>query len=1089
MKKLLFAFMGFIIVILFSGCPAAPAVNNFCSIKLFTLPANIDIRFDSENCKSPKTFQINSGTMHTLGVLDTYSDCSSYISGDDVKYIFDKWNDENNQNPRAVVVSSDITYTASMKTQYKVKVETFPENISEIPGSSWYDLNATCSFVAPELQGYFFNHWEVNAINVGVEDQATITIDSPKKVIAFYDASYSIEADNEVHKTGKWSEITVKVKDRFGNPAEGVRVSFGTASQVSMISAAFHDSSRVEIEPIVITDSNGIATLSGFFENSEEFDYRAYLTDYHNISKTFHVSVLSAEWMFFVWMGADNNLESAAVSDLVEMAVDNPCVSIFGIADVSSLEIGDGQFPGIVDDFVFILDENGEMYMENLDFEVDSGLANSLESFLANNLGIEANHKSLILWNHGGAWLDEAAQRERGIIYDDTNDSFLKIADVESALVDSLNGETLDILGMDACLMSTMEVAYQLKSTADYFVASAFSEPGDGWNYTFIDDINSSSNSLDISKFIIDRYFDQLSYLPELSLSAWDLTKMNELYTSLDNFSYSLNSILDEGIRERIMNLYYPYITKYHSYEDYDILVELGDFLGFVYYDEGISQEVSDKTEAVWNCLEEVITYNKEVSGTSNSKGVSIYFPSSKIIFDGYYSNFLNLDFKDNYWKILISNILDPDYTLQVDLNGPEYYGNVLLVSNESTDGNSAESVETLMNNVETEVIPKGLPLEAYRYDYLPDLPENAKFGDLYAAPLTRETAIYNVGDTRSFWVSNIKTSEKYLLQATLQSIGTKCQIWVENTTEIDIIQAIALSEEFDNIIYPLISSDFYEPSDVNADGKVAILCFDIQDDFETTGSICGGYFSPVDLFDSSNYPNSNEMEIFYIDTYPSMHNPVTDPVDVSDAYSTLAHEFQHMVNFNRNYIVEESHTSMDIWLNEGLSMAAEHIYQGVLESRINYYNNSESIKRDGHSLLHWDYEGDTLSNYSLSYLFGQYFRTQCLRGNSIFKEILEDPDNDYRCIENVVKKYIDSDLEFGRFMTYFRLALLLKNPSGLYGFNGDSNFDAINNHFSSSPPSELPGGGAFFYPISDNPFEEPSDSGSNIKYVGINME
>ncbi len=49
--------------------------------------------------------------------------------------------------------------------------------------------------------------------------------------------------------------------------------------------------------------------------------------------------------------------------------------------------------------------------------------------------------------------------------------------------------------------------------------------------------------------------------------------------------------------------------------------------------------------------------------------------------------------------------------------------------------------------------------------------------------------------------------------------------------------------------------------------------------------------------------------ELFYIDTYPSMHYPKTNPIDVSRAYSTIAHEFQHMVNYNRNVLVEKGST------------------------------------------------------------------------------------------------------------------------------------------------------------------------------------
>jgi hypothetical protein len=44
-------------------------------------------------------------------------------------------------------------------------------------------------------------------------------------------------------------------------------------------------------------------------------------------------------------------------------------------------------------------------------------------------------------------------------------------------------GQPLDLLGMDACLMSNLEVAYQARSYVKYIVASEENEPNDGWPY------------------------------------------------------------------------------------------------------------------------------------------------------------------------------------------------------------------------------------------------------------------------------------------------------------------------------------------------------------------------------------------------------------------------------------------------------------------------------------------------------------------------------------------------------------------------------------------------------------------------------
>ena len=112
------------------------------------------------------------------------------------------------------------------------------------------------------------------------------------------------------------------------------------------------------------------------------------------------------------------------------------------------------------------------------------------------------------------------------------------------------------------------------------------------------------------------------------------------------------------------------------------------------------------------------------------------------------------------------------------------------------------------------------------------------------------------------------------------------------------------------------------------------------------------------------------------MDTYPSMGTD-RQHLNESQIYSTLAHEYQHMVNANENLFKEQSQEEMDPWLNEALSMASEQMYLNApLNSRIDYYNNSKSIAY-GHSLIRWDEQGDTLSNYSLSYLFIEYLKTK----------------------------------------------------------------------------------------------------------------
>ncbi len=492
-----------------------------------------------------------------------------------------------------------------------------------------------------------------------------------------------------------------------------------------------------------------------------------------------------------------------------------------------------------------------------------------------------------------------------------------------------------------------------------------------------------------------------------------------------------------------------------------------------------------------WDAVDGATGYMVYRSLESNANYVVIANNISAVTY-----NSTGLDVGKRYYYKVTSRMSNAESDLSeaatavanVDELGNIYIGDRLLVSNQNTVLNS-ESTGTLSvaETVEMNMVPADLELEAYRID--PLIPFEPQSGVELVSPDIESDGpvLYVMDDTKSFNVLNFKTSpaSHTTITARLAYIGTHSQVWVEYGTPTVVIQnelAEDIGTEFDENIYPLVHDNFYSESDVNADGKIAILCFDIQDNYATTNVYTGGYFWGGDLF---NQQYSNRMEIFYIDTYPTMGDNPASP-DVTTAYSTLAHEFQHMVNFNRNYIVEGSVT-METWLNEALSMASEHMYEGVQEGRIDYYNGSAGI-RSGRSLLEWS-SSEVLANYSLSYLFSQYLRTQVEQGSdpnvSFFNQIITDDSQGYQAVENVIQNYIDSNMSFGEFMTNFRAAMILKANTGPFGFGGDEDFSGISTPLYTGGTTTLYGGGAIVKSIG-TPFSAPGNQGTNINYMGL---
>lgn len=229
--------------------------------------------------------------------------------------------------------------------------------------------------------------------------------------------------------------------------------------------------------------------------------------------------------------------------------------------------------------------------------------------------------------------------------------------------------------------------------------------------------------------------------------------------------------------------------------------------------------------------------------------------------------------------------------------------------------------------------------------------------------------------------------------------VGEHCTVWGttsdEEAVRLGSAQAAQIGGYFDEM-FPTMEATFGgDFVDADGDGKVAIMCYDIDKNYKPGESFykqyTAGFFDMKDMIGSDNkiggvsfgesaaYPY-NGIDCIRIDTYPVMGNtPDTLMKRVENCYSTLFHEFQHMLNFSSSlHHCETDETYylryMDTFLNEAFSMAAEHLICGSdsTASRIRRFNGSDY--KPGSPLTTWT---GSLNNYANSYLFGQYLRTR----------------------------------------------------------------------------------------------------------------
>jgi len=264
--------------------------------------------------------------------------------------------------------------------------------------------------------------------------------------------------------------------------------------------------------------------------------------------------------------------------------------------------------------------------------------------------------------------------------------------------------------------------------------------------------------------------------------------------------------------------------------------------------------------------------------------------------------------------------------------------------------------------------------------------------------------ATNTVGSTHVFNVQNTNTENWTTVTATLMKSGTYCHIWVvgsldesssiDNDNKLTSAQITNLADWFDKI-YPaetnLIGYEYggdpaltttYGGKD--EDPKISILVFDINGDYKADQqSGVFGYFTGVDYqnagyfsIDGDNY-FSNGMEMFYIDSYFTDCEP-------DQMYSTLIHEFQHMINFNQKCIAPTlsggNPFGVDVptWYNEMLSMMAEEVVGtsiGIADEGLPWSSRMgmHTYSYSEYGLDTWSYSGNVLYSYAQSYAFGTY--------------------------------------------------------------------------------------------------------------------
>jgi Tol biopolymer transport system component len=289
--------------------------------------------------------------------------------------------------------------------------------------------------------------------------------------------------------------------------------------------------------------------------------------------------------------------------------------------------------------------------------EVDTGDKRTLVEFAGwAQSQFPGTYKMLSLVGHGGGWAPDLhpGQSKRfrrgqpgeevgGMLWDEHPESTMSTRDLTDALAAIGSAYPIEVLYLDACLMSNIEVIAELADHSSYIVAH------ESWTYTFfpykeyLEGVSSTTTPLDLARTIADMNREQWdpNVYPS-QISVIDTAKVDQLLAALGALSGVLSDTLATnrqllieiaGAAARVDESADLLIDAQQS----DDLVDLGDFVARLATSEAVDDAVRSRALTVRQAVADVVIVNHTLRGNPYGRsqtweldrltGLSIYLP------------------------------------------------------------------------------------------------------------------------------------------------------------------------------------------------------------------------------------------------------------------------------------------------------------------------------------------------------------------------------------------------------------------------------------------------------------------------------
>jgi hypothetical protein len=476
-------------------------------------------------------------------------------------YLFTGWSGTitGAQNPLVVRMTSNAWLIPQFKEEetYQVVTDRNPLGGSVVINpdrTSGYRFGDQCTLTAVAKEGYRFDGWSGDFTG------------TQKSVFITFGRDYQTQASFSVIPVETTYSLTL------GTPANG-------SVTAEPAKAAYYEN---EVVRVTASPASGymLNAWSGGSYGGRELSFDVVMDG----NKSASASFMKRQWTHLVYMAADNNLDTQSINDINEMesgATNGKAMSILVLVD---RQAGNGDWS---DTRLYEIrqDPNGNSAilvsrrLDSGELGLSANIAGELDMSDPVNIGrfvdyakraYAADRYSFSVWGHGTGWRGssdfafEQPATVKAIAVDETSGRYMPIARLSPAL----RGKSMAVIGFDTCFAATLEVLYELRDCAQWFVGSPGLVPSSGWAYgTLFSAFNPAS--VDSGAFcdnVISQFRDQYGSVPGASISKINLSKITSLAQSFDAFAFALSSaITTQQSRNAILDSMIHDVALYHA--------------------------------------------------------------------------------------------------------------------------------------------------------------------------------------------------------------------------------------------------------------------------------------------------------------------------------------------------------------------------------------------------------------------------------------------------------------------------------------------------------------------------------------------